>query len=192
MEPRNEDYGIVLEVLAGDRNAYAEIVRKYEQRVRGYCRTMLSELASAEDAAQEIFMKAYQGLENFHGSASFSTWLYRITLNHCTDLLRKRACRKEESWEKLLEDQGDRIEKLLAVQPETVPDQERNEFVERFLSLLPEKSRQILILRELQGLSYQEIAAVLQCTLDAVKARLKRARQEVELKLRHFPARKNV
>jgi len=186
LETKSQDYEIILEVLSGNRNAYAEIVRRYEEQVRRYCVTLLSDPASGEDAAQEVFIKAYQALGKFRGNSSFSTWLYRIAANHCTDAIRKRARRKEESWEKLLEDQGDKIERLFTVSTNETLDREQSELVEKLFSQLPEKSREVLTLRELQGLSYQEIADALQCTLDAVKARLKRARQELELKLRHF------
>lgn len=176
---------MILDVLSGNRDAYAEIVRKYENRVRGYCRMMLADSSLADDAAQEIFIKAYQALARFNGRSSFSTWLYRISVNHCTDLLRKSARGKTESWEALLEKEGDRIEGLLIAEPK-LEASDQIETVLKFFSCLPEKTREILTLREAQGLSYQEIASVLNCSLDAVKSRLKRARQEIGEKLRHF------
>ncbi len=184
-ENRIEDFEIILEVLSGNREAYAEIVRRYEARVRGYCLTMLSDPTAAEDAAQEIFIKAYQALAGFRGNASFSTWLYRIAANHCTDALRKKARRKTESWEALLEKDGERIEALFSVFSD-VESSERAELVAKLLSHLTEKSKAILTLREIHGLSYQELAETLECSLDAVKARLKRARQEAEIKWRHL------
>ncbi len=176
--------------MAGNRNAYSEIVRRYEEKVRGYCGAVLGS-ASAEDAAQEIFIKAYQALGQFRGNSSFSTWLYRISANHCTDLLRKMARQKTQSWEALLEKEGEKIESLFAYSPE-VGSFEQNELITKLLSQISETARTILVLREVQGLSYQELAETLECSLDAVKARLKRARQEIQIKVRHLSKAKDV
>ncbi len=151
----------------------------------------LANSTQAEDAAQEVFIKAYQALGQFRGTASFSTWLYRIAVNHCTDLLRKAARRKTESWEALLEKEGEKIEALFSASP-NVESSERTELITKLLSNLSETSRTILVLREIQGLNYQELAETLGCTVDAVKGRLKRARQEIETKLRHFLKVKDV
>ena len=186
-----DDFEIILDVLTGNRNAYADILRRYEERVRGYCLMMLEDPTQAEDAAQEVFIKAYQALGQFRRQSSFSTWLYRIAANHCTDLLRKRVRQKTESWEALLEKEGEKIEALFAGSPK-IESLEQTELVTKLLSYLPEKSRTILILREIQGLNYQELAEALGCTVDAVKGRLKRARQEIEIKLRHFLKLKDV
>lgn len=152
---------------------------------------MLGDEASADDAAQEVFIKAYQALASFKGNASFSTWLYRIASNHCLDLLRKRKREKSESWENLIEKEGDKIEALLAVAPEAAQS-DRAETAAKVLSFLSERAREVIVLREMHGLSYQEMAEALGCTLDAVKARLKRARQELNEKLRHLLEFKDV
>lgn len=188
----DEDLSVILDVLGGNRNAYTEIVRKYEARVRGYCLSMLSDPTQAEDAAQEIFIKAYQGLDHYHAKSSFSTWIYRITANHCLDLLRKRSRRRTESWEDLLEKEGERFEALFASSPEVRDSSDRAELVAKMLSYLPEKSRTLLVLREMQGLSYRELAETLKCSLDSVKSRLKRARKEIEINVRHLFRSENV
>ena len=180
-----EDFEVILDVLAGNRNSYAEIVRKYEGKVRGYCMSMLSDLAAAEDAAQEIFIKAYQSLSGFRGNSSFSTWLYRISANYCTDVLRKTARKKTESWDALLEKEGEKAEALFSAPPEA-RNAEHAELTSKLLEQLPEKSRTMLVLREIHGLSYQELAETLDCSIDSVKSRLKRARQELEIKMRHL------
>ncbi|HNV85861.1 MAG TPA: sigma-70 family RNA polymerase sigma factor [Candidatus Omnitrophota bacterium] len=187
----NEDYGIILEVLGGRQNEYAEIVRKYEGRVRGYCLTLLSDPAQAEDAAQEIFIKAYQRLDQYRAESAFSTWLYRITANHCLDLLRKRSRHKTESWDALLEKEGEKAETLLGAAPDDEDKLEQKDMIQKLLACLPEKSRTILVLREIHGLSYQELAETLECSLDAVKARLKRARHELQKNADTFPARES-
>jgi RNA polymerase sigma-70 factor (ECF subfamily) len=167
-------------------------VRKYQGKVLQLCVSTLSDPHEAEDAAQEIFIKAYQSLDKFRGASSFSTWLYRIAANHCTDLLRQRSRRRTESWEALVEKEGDRLVKLLAAPPDSRLTPEDTDLVNRVLTCLSSEHRMILTLREVQGLSYQEIAAVMQCSLDSVKARLRRARQDFQDKLRHFLGSGNV
>jgi len=181
-----EDLEIVQRVRAGQRDDYAHLVRKYQERVLRLCTSLLNHATTAEDAAQEIFLKAYQALDTFRGDASFSTWLYRIAANHCKDLLRKRSREKTESWEALVEAQGEQVQQLLTSteDPKSVPADA--ELVERILSHLPPNYRLILTLREVQGLTYQELADTLACSVDAVKARLRRARQELQDTLRHF------
>ncbi|PIQ82287.1 MAG: RNA polymerase subunit sigma-24 [Candidatus Omnitrophica bacterium CG11_big_fil_rev_8_21_14_0_20_64_10] len=172
-----EDLELVQQVRAGARQAYAGLVRRHQARVRGYCLGVLGNAADADDAAQEIFLKAYRGLAGFRGGARFSTWLCRIAINHCRDLLRKRAGRREESWDALIEAEGEGLEARTAVPPAGRLSEERRRQLYRLLAALPAGAREVLILREGQGLRYEEIAAVLGCSLDGVKARLKRARQ---------------
>ena len=141
--------------------------------------------ALADDAAQEVFIKAYQALDRFQGKSALSTWLYRIAVNHCIDMIRKRARQKTESWEALLERDGEKIEALFAEAEPAQSLDEQKELLTKLLSHLPEKSREMLILREVEGLSYQELAQALNCTQDSVKARLKRTRKELDSIMRH-------
>ena len=192
MEPRPEVFiqerELIQRILSGDTDAYAGIVRDYQSKVTGLCLSFLRDATQAEDASQEIFLKAYQALRSFQGNSSFSTWLYRIASNHCKDLLRQRSRQKTESFEALVESGAQLPE------PSSDPAAvlEAADMVEKLLSTLSAEERLILTLREAQGLSYQEIAGTLGCSLDAVKSRLKRARQTLEEKLRHFSTAGNV
>ncbi len=181
-----EDLELIQRICSGEREAYSDLVRLYQSRVLRLCTSLLGDANSAEDAAQDVFLKVYRVLPTFRGDASFSTWLYRIAANHCKDLLRKRKREKTESWEGLLEKHGDTIEQMLAVKESPKPSAGDAELVEKVLSQLAPDYRIILTLREAQGLSYQEIADTLQCSLDAVKARLRRAREALQDKLRHI------
>ena len=186
------DLEIIAKVLCVNRNAYAGIVDRYENRVYGYCLAVLADSGQAEDATQEVFIKAYQALGQFRGASSFSTWLYRITINYCKDILRKISRAKVESWDALLEKEGEKIEALLST-PQLSGDMTgQMELISKILSYLPEKSRTLLLLREMHGLSYEELAGTLKCSIDSVKSRLKRARQEIEKKLRHLLKNQNV
>ncbi len=186
MENSIEDSELIQRIRLGRQDDYAPLVRKYQVRVLRLCTALLGDPALAEDAAQEIFLKAYQALGSFRGTAAFSTWLYRISANHCKDLLRRRTRQRTESWEALLEEHGEQLQQLLRG-----PEDPRTTFttvdlIDQVLSQLSPEYRLILTLRELEGLSYQELAETLQCSVDAVKARLRRARQELRDRLRHF------
>lgn len=156
------------------------------------CASILADPAEAEDAAQEVFFKAYRALGRFRGASLFSTWLYRIAANHCRDLLRKRPPGRTQSWEALLETEGRRLEQLLSTPSPTGLAHDQSDLVRRVLAQLPDDYRMILLLREIEELSYQELAEVLNCSLDAVKARLRRARAQLEQQLRHFLGPDNV
>ncbi len=181
-----EDSKLLEEIRAGRKEAFSGLIDKYQGRVRGYCLNVLGNREPAEDAAQEIFIKAYRGLPGFNAKASFSTWLYRITVNHCRDILRKKIRQKTESWDELLEKEGEAMEAALSGESRIQDDLDRTECLRRTLRALTEKARDILVLREIQGLSYQEIAEVMGCSLDGVKARLRRAREEAAQKIRHL------
>jgi RNA polymerase sigma-70 factor, ECF subfamily len=158
-------------------------VRSYHKKVLGYCLSMLNNRTDAEEAAQDIFVKAYQALARFKGDSSFSTWLYRITANHCLDILRKRNRRKTVSWDALVEKEGERMHALLSSTDTGASRLEDRQMADRILSTLTEDHRTVLTLREQDGLEYQEIAEILNCSLDAVKGRLARARKQVQERL---------
>lgn len=181
-----KDSEIIQKILSGQREAYADLVLKYQVRVLQLCTSLLPNPADAEDAAQEIFLKAYRSLDQFRGAAAFSTWIYRIATNHCLDLLREQSRHRTESWEELVTREGERLNRLLSAPTNPVLRLEEADLIEQVLSCLPPEHRIVLILREVQGLSYQEIAEVLNCSLESIRARLRRARQSFEEKLRHF------
>lgn len=180
------DLEIIRQVLNGDREAYAGIVRCYQARIIRLCASLLKNESDAQDAAQEVFVKAYQALKNFQKEASFYTWLYRIASNHCLAFLRSRNRKLTQSLDALLEAEGDRVEHFFSSQTDFRKGLESADLLDKLLSVLPPDTRLILTLREAEGLSYEEIGQVLDCSLDAVKGRLRRARIEIEEKLRHF------
>ena len=188
----NDDLDVIRQVCAGARDAYAPRVRKYQARLLRLCTALLGEPTAAEDAAQEIFLKAYQALHTFQGHAQFSTWLYRIAANHCKDLLRSRARQRTESWEALVEERGEAFHELFATAEQPASIIADTELIHQLLSQLSPDYRLILTLREIEGLSYQELAETCSCSVDAVKARLRRARQELQDMVRHFLDPKSV
>lgn len=176
----------------GDKDAYAPLVRRHQDRIFRLCFSMLGSAAEADDAAQDVFVKAYHALAKFKGNSAFTTWLHRIAVNHCKDLLRGRTRAKTESWDNLIEKNHDQFEALFASEKDPHLSTENADLVHRALGLLSEGNRIALILREVQGLTYQEIAEAMKTSVDGVKARLLRARTELEEKLRHFIKAANV
>ena len=98
-EVEKEDSDAIARTLAGETSAFAELVARYQQRIRAYCVNMLGSLLEAEDAAQEVFLKAFRGLSGFRSDARFSTWLFAIALNHCRDCLSRMALKKTDPIE---------------------------------------------------------------------------------------------
>lgn len=179
------DSELVKRAQRGDDDAFAELIRRHHAQVLALCRSMMPDAASADDAAQEAFFKAYRSLKGFRGDAAFSSWLYRVASTRCLDLLRSASRAKAQSLDALLEEEGERVSALLAQEGPERSAADRD-LAARVLAALPDGYRQILTLREVNGLSYDELCEALGCTLDAVKARLRRARLELAEKLRHF------
>lgn len=183
--PEQSDRELVARARKGDDRAFGELIRRHHAKIAGLCASLLGGPAQADDAAQEVFLKAYQSLSRFKGDSAFTTWLYRIASNHCLDLLRKQARRRSDSLEAILEEEGGRLQTLLS-EPDAQRRTEDADLVERLLRTLPPDYRLILTLREVQGLSYEEIMKAMDCTLDSVKARLRRARESLEEAMRHY------
>ena len=179
---REQEAAVIERILAGDVNAYEELVTAYDKNVYNLALRMVRNEEDAADMAQEAFIKAYNSLSNFRGDSKFSVWLYRIVSNVCLDFLRKQGKRSTVS---LSVEDSDGEDAQLDIPDETQsPHQllERKltrEAVRRALDELPEEHRQILLLREIQGLSYEEIAQALSLEAGTVKSRIFRARKKL-------------
>lgn len=186
------DLELVRRARSGERGAFGELVRRHQGRVIGLCLSMLGSTAEAEDAAQQAFVKAWRSLDAFAGGSAFSTWVYRIASNQCLDLLRQRARARTDSLDELVEREGEGVARLLGSGAAPGAALEAKDLAARILGTLPEEQRLALVLCETQGLTYQEIAEVLECSVDSVKARLRRARETLDRNLRHFLAGPDV
>jgi RNA polymerase sigma-70 factor (ECF subfamily) len=178
------DGEVIAAVLNGDKEEFSVLVRRYQDRIIGFCFTMLGEKEAARDGAQETFIKAFKGLGNFHGKSSFSTWLYKIAYNHCCSMRRRRTAARTESLDAMSVQARENAEKLLS-HSGTAPDDDSAKLASLALNALPPAYRAVISLR-LQGEEYKSIAAALGISVDSVKARLRRARAILRIKLRHF------
>ena len=164
----------------GDQSAFEQLVKLYEKRVLALTTRMCKNPADAEEAAQEAFLSAWQGLPFFRGDASFSTWLYRLASNACVDLLRREG-RRQNAAGPSLNDEEARVEvRDPAPSPQERAEQaELREQIEAGLQALTPDHRQVLILREMHQLSYDEIAETLDLDLGTVKSRINRGRKQL-------------
>ena len=179
---REEELAIVQGVRAGDANAFETLVTAYEKTVYNLALRMVGNPQDAEDMTQEAFLKAYNSLDSFRGDSKFSVWLYRIVSNVCLDHLRKKNRRNTVSLS-VEDDEGEEIQLDIpdtALSPEAMLEQKlTREAVRRGLQSLDEDARQILLLREIQGMSYEEIAQALSLESGTVKSRIFRARKKL-------------
>lgn len=164
----------------GDPLAFEQLIHLYEKRVFALTRRMCKNPADAEEAAQETFLAAWQGLRFFRGDSSFSTWLYRLASNACVDLLRKEG-RHQTAAGPSLNDEDVVLEiPDEAPTPHALVEQaELKEQIEAGLAALPEEYREVLILREIHQQSYDEIAEILSLDLGTVKSRINRGRKRL-------------
>ena len=179
---REQEAQIVQRVLQGDVNAFEKLVLEYEKSVYAITQRMTGNAEDAADMTQETFIKAYNSLSSFRGDSKFSVWLYRIATNVCLDFLRSRS-RKPTVSLSVEDDDGEEVELDIADESQS-PERllERGltrDAVRRGLNALSPEYRQILLLREIQGLSYEEIADVLTLEVGTVKARIFRARKRL-------------
>jgi RNA polymerase sigma-70 factor (ECF subfamily) len=167
---------------AGDATAFEELVITYQHRVFGVALRMLGNAAEAQEVAQEAFVRAHRGLGDFRGEAKLSTWLYAITSRLCLTRL--------GSGERRLARQGEEaLLRLADASPRPDAALEHSELeaaLQRAIAELPEDRRIVVVLRDLEGLSYEEIAQVLDLELGTVRSRLHRARADLKDKLERF------
>ena len=162
----------------GDQGAFEELVLLYEKRVLALTQRMCGNPEDAAEAAQEAFLAAWQGLKNFRGDSSFSTWLYRLASNACVDLLRREG-RRQAAVSLDGEDLNLDIPSPIPSPQEEAERRELREQIEAGLRALPPEYREVLVLREMQQLRYDEIAHVLELDVGTVKSRISRGRKRL-------------
>ena len=165
---------LIERVKKGDPSAFEAILIRHEDRIYNLCRYMLRDPRDAQDAAQDVFLKAYRGLKGFKPDASLYTWLYRIAVNTCLDYQRKSR-RKAFRSEPLTED----LPSEAPLPEQLYESAEIHHLLQLALQKLPEKLRAAIVLREIEGLSYEEIAEVLHTPVGTVKSRISRAREQL-------------
>lgn len=186
MTQDENDQQLVQRVQKGDKSAFDLLVLKYQHRVLKLVSRFVSDATEAQDVAQEAFLKAYRALPSFRGDSAFYTWLYRIAINTAKNAV-VFSRRRPVDFDLDLQDpeQYDRQAKLKDIEtPEGVLlTEEIRKVVERAMQQLPEDLRTAIVLREIEGLSYEEIAEAMDCPVGTVRSRIFRAREAIDKRL---------
>lgn len=176
------DEELVEACQAGETSAFDVLVGRWEDRIRGAAWRVLGSEEEARDVAQEAFLKAYRGLDGFKREARFSSWLYQIALNLCRDRLRRRRTRASVSLEEL-EEAGPVLVEPRPGAHELALQSDLASIVRRAVVALPEEQREVVILKEYEGLTFLEIAQALDVPVSTVKTRLYRGLGQLRLRL---------
>ena len=187
MSERQVDRELVERARAGDKRAFDLLVLKYQQKVANLVARYIRDQSETQDVTQEVFIKAYRALKNFRGESAFYTWLYRIAINTAKNFLVAQARRPPgsdvdaETAEQL--DVGSRLKEYATPESLVLTD-EIAATVKLAVDGLPEDLRIAITLRELEGMSYEEIAEAMSCPIGTVRSRIFRAREAIEKRLK--------
>jgi RNA polymerase sigma-70 factor (ECF subfamily) len=184
---QGDDRELVRRAQLGDKEAFEVLVKKHHGRIFAVAGGILRNREDVEDIAQQVFLKAYFSLKRFDQRSAFSTWLYKITVNECWDLLRKRKVRPLVFESELTEEQA-HLYQATEDKKEGAPDVsdqlETREQLDRWLDCLEERDRAMLVLKEVQGFTVEEIAEIMEINGNTVKVRMFRARQRIAERIR--------
>jgi len=168
----DDDYSIIRQFIDGDKSAFQILVKRHKEKVRNIIYITMNNSALVDDIAQDVFITVYRNLKHFRYESQFTTWLYRITVNRCKDYLRKMNVRKIFSP---IEEGAEVSEYSSPVENNDV-----SRIVMDAISKIPVKLRMPLILKDIEGFSYQEISESLNCEMGTVKSRIFRGREKLK------------
>jgi len=182
------DEKLVELAVSQDPEAFGEIVRRWERKIFALCFGMLGREDDARDAAQEAFIAAYRNLANFRGEAKVSSWLHRIAVNQCLTIKRRAKTRSEE----FLDDDDGSEERIFIAPPHNSPSRQAEQFerlklVRTAVSSLPTDLKQVIVMKEFEDMTFQEISETLEIPLSTVKSRLYTALKQLKMKLERVP-----
>lgn len=192
MTERDVDAELVARVQGGDKHAFDLLVLKYQRKIMRLLSRMIRDPAEIEDVAQEAFIKAYRALPQFRGDSAFYTWLYRIAINTARNWLASNSRRPSTPSSHENED-GETFDETDNLTDNTTPESELAsrqiaQTVNKAIEDLPEDLRTAIVLREIEGMSYEDIAQSMNCPIGTVRSRIFRAREAVAAKLRPMMA----
>jgi RNA polymerase sigma-70 factor, ECF subfamily len=188
MSDREIDQQLVERVQRGDKQAFGLLVSKYQRKLARLLSRMIRDPAEVEDVTQEAFIKAYRALPSFRGDSAFYTWLYRIGINTAKNYLMSQGRRAPTSTPTDSEE-AESMEDGDALRDIDTPERlmmtrQIGETVNAAMDALPEELRTAIVLREIEGLSYEEIASVMDCPIGTVRSRIFRAREAISERIR--------
>lgn len=189
MGDREIDQQLVERVQHGDKHAFDLLVIKYQRKLARLLSQFIRDAAEVEDIAQETFIKAYRALPSFRGDSAFYTWLYRIGINTAKNFLVSQGRKVPTTVNEFDNEDAENFEEAGKLREVSTPESELMskqiaQTVNQSLDTLPEELRTAIILREIEGLSYEEIATIMNCPIGTVRSRIFRAREAIAEKLR--------
>jgi RNA polymerase sigma-70 factor (ECF subfamily) len=187
MGEKNNDLELVKRVQAGDKSAYDVLVRKYQHKIIKLISRYVHDSEAAKDVAQEAFFKAYRGLSSFRGESAFYTWLYRIAINTAKNYLVAQGRRSPDQDIDVQE--AEYFEGATALKENATPErqlltEEIERTVFRAMKELPDDLKTAITLREIEGMSYEQIAEAMDCPIGTVRSRIFRAREAIDRQLK--------
>ncbi len=187
MSERKVDQELILRVQRGDKRAFDLLVLKYQQKVINLVSRYVRDSSEAQDVAQEAFIKAYRALPRFRGDSAFYTWLYRIAINTAKNHIVSQSRRPPSSGVET--EVAEQLDVGVRLQEHATPEnflleEELAQTVRQAIDDLPDDLRMAITLRELEGLSYEEIANTMSCPVGTVRSRIFRAREAIDAKLK--------
>ena len=185
---KDDDLLIVQRVQAGDKLAFNLLVNKYHRRVARLLTRMVRNQEDIEDIVQETFIKAYRAIGNFRGDSAFYTWIYRIAINTAKNLLVTQG-RRPSTLKEANDDDNETFEDNAALSNIDTPEslyqtKQIGEAVNEAMAALPEELRSAIVMREIDGLIYEEIAIAMDCPIGTVRSRIFRARESIAAKIK--------
>ena len=178
------DEGRLIErAVKGDGAAFSELMAAHEKRMYAVAFRLCGNHEDAQDCLQDSMIRVYKAISSFKGQSSFATWLYRITTNTCLDELRRRKTRQSTSLDGLLDTGWSPSDELDTPERYALMSEKRRE-IERAIADLPDDMRAAIVLRDIQGFSYEEIARILDANVGTVKSRISRGRERLREKLK--------
>jgi RNA polymerase sigma-70 factor (ECF subfamily) len=188
MSEREVDLALVERVRRGDRHAFDLLVIKYQRKIMRLLSRMIHDPADIEDVAQEAFVKAYRALPQFRGDSAFYTWLYRIAINTARNW-QAANFRRPTTVSVLENDEGETFDQIDGLSDQSTPEsmmasRQIAQTVNEAIEALPEDLRTAIVLREIEGMSYEDIASTMQCPIGTVRSRIFRAREAIASRLR--------
>ncbi len=190
MHPPEADAVLIRAFQAGDKTAFDELVLRHKDELFNLIYRFLGDLEEANDCAQDVFIKVYRGLKGFRFESAFATWLYRIAVNTCKNRFKSSAYRWRKSGVPIESSRGSEDGNPSVVVKNGSPSplhelerKERSRLIQEAIRDLPEEQNRVVVLRDIQGRTYQEIAAITGLNLGTVKSRLARGRLEIKKKL---------
>jgi len=197
MEGQNQERELIQRCKSGDRKAFGELVIKYQERIFATTYRLLGNYEEARDITQDAFINAYQSLKKFKEESSFYTWLYRIAINLCYHKFRSREYQKTsqtQSLNELEEPEEGQALRAVAITKETprqiLIQKETMDTIRKAIATLKKRYYQVVVLRDIEGLSYEEISHLLNCPVGTVMSRLHRARLLLKKKLKGIRTQK--